>query len=123
MKPVVLSTWWFGEPANRAAWEVLIRGGSALDAAEAGVNVPELDPAVESVGYGGLPNADGEVELDAAVYWAPTRGFGAVAGMKRIARAVSVARRVMEATPHCMLVGDAARNFARGQGFEEEDLL
>lgn len=121
--PVVISTWHFGKPANERAWEILAAGGSALDAAEAGVNVPELDLEVQSVGKGGLPNAAGEVELDAAVYWAPTRGVGAVAGLRRIARAVSVARRVMEATSHCMLVGDAAREFAVSQGFEEEDLL
>ncbi|MBW3625112.1 MAG: N(4)-(beta-N-acetylglucosaminyl)-L-asparaginase [Armatimonadetes bacterium] len=123
IEPVVISTWWFGRPANERAGEILLQGGSALDAAEAGVNMPELDPKVTSVGKGGLPNAAGEVELDAAVYWAPTRGVGAVAGMRGIARAVSVARRVMEATPHCMLAGEAARVFAVGQGFEEEELL
>ena len=122
-EPVVISTWYFGKPANERAWEALAAGGSALDAAEAGVNVPELDPDVQSVGLGGLPNAEGEVELDAAVYWAPERGVGAVAGLRRVARAVSVARRVMEATAHCMLAGEEARAFAVRQGFPEEELL
>jgi N4-(beta-N-acetylglucosaminyl)-L-asparaginase len=123
VNPVLISTWRFGKPANEAAWPILANGGSALDAAEVGVNVPELDPSETSVGKGGFPNALGEVELDAAVYWAPTRGFGAVAGLKRVAKAVSVARKVMEVTPHCMLVGESARWFAVSQGFEEEELL
>jgi isoaspartyl peptidase/L-asparaginase-like protein (Ntn-hydrolase superfamily) len=122
LEPVVVSTWNFGAPANRAAWPILDAGGTALDAAESGVNVPELDLTVTSVGKGGYPNAEGETELDAAVYWAPNRGFGAVAGMKRIAKAVSVARKVMEATSHCMLAGEGATRFAVSQGFEEENL-
>ncbi len=123
MEPVIVSTWEFGERVNQAAWPILVAGGSALDACEAGVNVAELDPTVVTVGKGGLPNADGVVELDAAICWAPTRGVGAVAGLRGVVRAVSVARAVMERSPHCMLVGEGARRFALAHGFEEENLL
>lgn len=123
MKPVCISTWPFGMKANQKAWSILTQGGSALDAAEAGINAVELDPSVNSVGLGGLPNAEGEVELDAAIYWGPGRQVGAVAGLRKIAEAVSVARAVMERTPHRMLVGDSALWFALECGFRERDLL
>lgn len=121
---LVVSTWWFGEAANGAAWEVL-RAGDAhpLDAVEAGVRVPEADPAVNSVGYGGLPNAEGVVELDASVMRGDSLGCGAVAALRNILHPISVARRVMERTPHVLLVGEGALEFARAQGFSEQDML
>jgi isoaspartyl peptidase/L-asparaginase-like protein (Ntn-hydrolase superfamily) len=121
--PVVIATWQFGVAACEAAWAILSGGGSALDAIEAGANVTEEDPEVQSVGYGGLPNADGVVELDAAIMDGPTHGAGAVAGLTGIRKPISVARKVMELTPHSMLVGGNARRFALKMGFEDADLL
>lgn len=120
--PVVVSTWHHGLAANEAAWAVLGAGGHALDAAEAGVRVTEADPAVQTVGLGGFPDRSGRVTLDASIM--DERGdCGAVAFLQDIKHPISVARRVMEATPHVMLVGDGARAFALEQGFETEDLL
>jgi isoaspartyl peptidase/L-asparaginase-like protein (Ntn-hydrolase superfamily) len=102
---------------------VLASGGSALDAVERGVNAVELDPSVTSVGYGGMPNASGEVELDAMIMDGRTLEAGAVAALKRIATPISVARRVMERSRHAFLAGEGALAFARAQGFEERDLL
>jgi isoaspartyl peptidase/L-asparaginase-like protein (Ntn-hydrolase superfamily) len=121
--PIAVATWEFGLPAVEAAGEVLAAGGAALDAVEAGINVVELDPSVQSVGYGGLPNADGVVELDAAIMEGGARRAGAVAALRGIRRPVSVARRVMEKTPHLMLAGSGALEFARAEGFPEEELL
>ncbi|MGQ0552582.1 MAG: N(4)-(beta-N-acetylglucosaminyl)-L-asparaginase [Planctomycetota bacterium] len=121
---LVVSTWNFGQAANAAAWDVLSRGAEhPLDACEAGVRVSEADPAVSSVGYGGLPNAAGEVELDAAVMRGDTLACGGVAALRRILHPVSVARRVMERTAHVLMVGEGALAFARAQGFAEQDLL
>jgi len=121
--PRVISTHPAGLAANREAVAVLERGGSPLDAAERGVMVAEADPGNSSVGYGGLPNADGIVELDAAIMDGATLACGAVAALRGIMHPVAVARRVMEKTPHVLLVGDGARRFARQQGFLEQDLL
>jgi len=118
----VVSTWDFGVAANRAAWALLSQGGKALDAVEAGVQVPEADLANHSVGKGGYPDRDGRVTLDASIMDGDGR-CGAVACLERIAHPVKVARRVMEATPHVLLVGDGALQFAREQGFPEENLL
>lgn len=121
-RPVVLSTWQHGVAANQAAWKVLSAGGRALDAVEAGVRVSESDPNVTSVGYGGLPDADGNVTLDACIM--DQRGqCGAVACLQGIKNPISVARRVMEKTPHVMLVGEGAQEFAVAQGFRKENLL
>ena len=120
--PVVVSTWSHGLPANEAAWAVLDDGGSALDAVETGVAVPEADPEVRTVGYGGYPDRSGQVTLDACVM--DERGrCGAVAALRRIQHPTSVARAVMEETPHVMLVGKGAFQFALDQGFEKTDLL
>jgi isoaspartyl peptidase/L-asparaginase-like protein (Ntn-hydrolase superfamily) len=120
--PIVISTWAFGMAANDAAWRVLSAGGSALDGVVAGATQCEEDPEVDSVGLGGLPDADGEVTLDACVM--DHRGeCGSVACLKRVVHAAQVARRVMEATPHAMLVGEAATRFAVSQGFPETNLL
>ncbi len=119
MSPIVVSTWRFGLASNQPAWEILKSGGSALDAVVRGVEVVERDPAVKSVGFGGYPNAEGEVEVDAAVVDGHTLGYGAVAGLRNIATPTAVARCVMEETDHVLLVGDGALKFARSQGFEE----
>jgi L-asparaginase/N4-(beta-N-acetylglucosaminyl)-L-asparaginase len=121
-KPVVVSTWKHGQPANEAAWEVLSQDGSALDAVEAGVRVPEADPAVRTVGYGGRPDRAGTVTLDACVMDANGQA-GSVAYLQHIMHPVSVARKVKEETPHVMLVGEGALEFAQSQGFEKQDLL
>lgn len=121
-KPVVISTWKFGYAANEKAWETLDSGGRALDAVEAGVQVPESDPNVTSVGFGGLPDRDGNVTLDSCIM-DETGNAGAVAFLKGIKNPIRVARLVMDKTPHVMLVGQGAQEFAVQQGFELEDLL
>lgn len=120
--PVALSTWEHGLAANEAAWEILASGGTALDAVEAGVRVPEADPDVTTVGYGGWPDRFGKVTLDACIM--DERGrCGSVAFLQDIMHPISVARQVMEKTPHVMLVGQGALDFALSNGFEQEDLL
>jgi len=121
-KPLVVSTWNHGLPANEAAWKILGAGGRALDAVEAGVKVVEADPRIQSVGYGGLPDRDGHVTLDSCVM-DETGNAGSVCFLENIMHPVSVARRVMEKTPHVMLAGEGARRFAVDQGFPEQDLL
>ncbi|WP_337842437.1 N(4)-(beta-N-acetylglucosaminyl)-L-asparaginase [Rheinheimera sp.] len=121
-KPVVVSTWEHGMPANEAAWQVLSKGGRALDAVEAGVRVPEADPKVRTVGYGGYPDKNGIVTLDACIM-DENMNCGSVAFLQNIKHPISVARAVMEKTPHVMLVGEGAKQFALSQGFVEEDLL
>ncbi|PST83009.1 glycosylasparaginase [Pedobacter yulinensis] len=121
-KPIVISTWDFGIPANKAAWTILSQGGNALDAVEKGVRVPEADPAIQTVGYGGLPDRDGKVTLDACIM-DHHGNCGSVAGMEHIKHPISVARLVMEKTPHVMLVGDGAFQFALENGFKKENLL
>jgi len=121
-KPIVLSTWYFGVPANEEAWKILISGGKALDAVESGVKIPEGDPKVRSVGYGGLPDRDGHVTLDACIM-DEALNCGSVAFIENIMHPVSVARLVMEKTKHIMLVGEGAFQFAIEQGFKKENLL
>lgn len=121
-KPVVISTWWFGVEANKAAWDILTSGGRALDAVEAGVKVPEADPKVKSVGYGGLPDRDGKVTLDACIM-DEFSNCGSVAFLEHIKHPISVARLIMEKTPHIMLVGEGALQFALSNGFKKENLL
>lgn len=123
MPPIVISTWRFGLNANQPAWKILQSNGHALDAVVEGVAVAERDPEVKSVGYGGYPNAEGIVEVDAAVIDGRTLGYGAVAGLKNIATPTAVARLVMEKTNHVLLVGEGARAFAHQQGFEACDML
>ena len=120
--PAVLSTWAFGKKANAAAWEILAKGGSSLDAVEKGINDAELDPSNDSVGYGGLPNEDGEVTLDAVLMHGPRHAAGAVGCLKRIKTPISVARRVLDSTKHTFLVGDDVTKFAVKMGFKEESL-
>ena len=121
-KPIVISTWNFGLKANEAAWEVLSKNGKALDAVEAGVKIPEGDPTERSVGYGGRPDRDGRVTLDACIM-DENANIGSVACLEFIKHPISVARAVMEKTPHVMLVGDGALQFALSQGFPKENLL
>ena len=120
--PIVVSTWNFGIPANEAAMKVLAGGGRALDAVEAGVRVPEGDPAVTSVGYGGLPDYTGKVTLDSCIM-DETGNCGSVAFLQHIKHPISVARKVMEDTEHIMLVGVGALNFAIAKGFRKDILL
>jgi N4-(beta-N-acetylglucosaminyl)-L-asparaginase len=121
-KPIVLSTWKFGLKANEAAWEILKNKGRALDAVEAGVMVPEGDPNERSVGYGGRPDRDGRVTLDACIM-DEMSNIGSVACLEFIKHPISVARAVMEKSPHVMFVGDGALQFALSQGFKKENLL
>lgn len=118
----VASTWDFGVPANHAAWTILSGGGHSLDAVEAGARVPEADIRNHSVGLGGYPDRDGHVTLDASIMDADAN-CGGVACLEDIEHAVSVARRVMERTPHVLLVGDGALQFALQQGFKKQNLL
>ncbi len=121
-KPLVISTWDFGKPANAEAWKVLLNNGRALDAVEKGVHVPEGDPKITTVGYGGAPDRDGRVTLDACIM-DELANCGSVACLEHIVHPISVARRVMEKTPHVMLVGDGALQFALANGFKKENLL
>lgn len=120
--PIVISTWNHGMEANRAAWQVLQTGGSALDAVETGVRVTESDENNRSVGLGGLPDRDGNVTLDACIM-NHEQECGAVAYLQEIEHPISVARKVMEDTPHVMLVGSGAQDFAIEKGFEKKNLL
>jgi isoaspartyl peptidase/L-asparaginase-like protein (Ntn-hydrolase superfamily) len=121
--PVFISTWTHGKPANERAAEVFKSGRSLLDAVEQGINVPENDPAVTSVGYGGLPNAEGVVELDAAIMDGARHRAGAVCSLHSIKNAISVARLVLEKTRHTTLAGEGAFRFALQMGFEPQQLL
>ena len=120
--PIILSTWNFGLPANEVASKVLSEGGNAMDAAEAGARHAESDEENNSVGYGGLPDENGNVTLDACVMDS-SGNAGSVAFIQNIKHPVSVARKVMEETKHVMLVGEGARQFAVSKGFQEIDLL
>lgn len=121
-KPIVISTWNHGKEANAAAWEVLSKSGRALDAVEKGVMVTEADPNNATVGIGGFPDRDGNVTLDACIM-DENDNAGSVAFLQNFMHPVSVARKVMEETPHVMLVGEGAKKFALSQGFKEENLL
>lgn len=122
VKPIVVSTWNFGLQANEAAWKILKQGGRALDAVEAGARVPEADPNIHTIGLGGYPDRDGHVTCDACVM-DEFGNAGAVGCLEYIVHAVSVARLVMEKTPHVFLVADGALQFALSQGFKKVNLL
>lgn len=120
--PIVIATWNPNVKATEAAWQVLQNGGSALDAVEAGAKVPEADPEDTSVGYGGLPDRDGNVTLDACIM--DEKGnAGSVTFLHGIKHPIAVARLVMEKTPHVMLSGAGALQFALENGFQQENLL
>jgi N4-(beta-N-acetylglucosaminyl)-L-asparaginase len=112
-----------GVRACERAMEILRAGGDTLDAVVAGVNINELDPEDNSVGYGGLPNEEGVVELDASLMHGPTRRAGSVASIRNIKTPSKVAKLVMEQTDHIMLAGDGALRFAKAMGFQEDNLL
>lgn len=120
--PVVVSSA-NGLRATEKAAEMIAAGADTLDAVIAGVNIVEEDPADNSVGYGGLPNEEGVVELDSSVMHGPTCGAGAVASLRNIKTPSQVARLVMQRTDHVLLVGEGALRFARAHGFKEYDLL
>ncbi len=112
-----------GHKAMVAAWEILSNGGLAMDAVEKGANIVEVDPNDHSVGYGGLPNAAGVVQLDASCMDGRTYGAGSVGALENIKTPSSVARVIMERTNEIMLVGKGALEFAKSYGFKEENLL
>ena len=120
-QPIVISTW-NNFKANEAAWKVIEKNGKAIDAVESGVMIPEADPEDQSVGYGGRPDRNGKVTLDSCIM-DQNGQCGSVAFLEHIKHPVSVARLVMQKTPHVMLVGDGALDFAIDQGFKKENLL
>jgi N4-(beta-N-acetylglucosaminyl)-L-asparaginase len=120
--PIVIATWPFGQTAVRAAMPLLRQGQPALDAAIAGAQAVEDDPKVNSVGYAGLGNSIGVVTLDACVMDGRTLNCGAVGCVENIRHPAALARRVMERTPHILLVGQGAQQFALQQGFSLESM-
>jgi N4-(beta-N-acetylglucosaminyl)-L-asparaginase len=122
-KPIVISTWDFGKEANTEAWKILASGGKVIDAVEAGVKIPEADENNQSIGYGGLPDRDGRVTLDACIMDGANLACGSVACLEYIVHPISVAKLVMQKTPHVMLVGDGALQFALENGFSKTNLL
>ncbi len=121
MEPFVISTWKHGVAANEKAYEILFNGGNSLDAVEQGVRVSEDDPNVLSVGYGGLPDAEGRVTLDAAIMDWKAR-IGSVICLEHIKNPVSVARHILEDTEHTILAGEGAYTFAIKKGFQPDIL-
>src|SRR5262245_34197923 len=111
-EPVVIATWPFGQTATKTALPLLDAGQPALDAAIAGAQAVEDDPTVHSVGFGGVANGIGTVSLDACLMDGKTLACGGVAGVENIRHVAALARRVMEKTPHVLLVGEGARLFA-----------
>ena len=122
MKPFLLTTWSFGPTGNDAAMPALAAGGAALDAVVKAATVIEADPTIDSVGVGGLPDADGQVSLDACVMTDPNR-CGAVMFLQHYPQAAAIARKVMEETIHVTLAGDGAEAFAALHGFSRAELL
>lgn len=120
--PIVISTWNFGLKANDEAWKILSRDGKAIDAVEQGVRVIESDQEETSVGIGGLPDRDGKVTLDACIM-DETGNAGSVCFLQHIENPISVARQVMDKTPHVMLAGEGALKFALDNGFKKKNLL
>ncbi len=120
---LIISTWDFGRKANKVTQEILKKRENPLNAIEKGINAVEEDPEVMSVGYGGLPNAEGYVQLDAAIMSGPLHRAGAVAALEGIANPISVARKVLEKTKHVFLAGDGALEFALSNGFQKRNLL
>jgi N4-(beta-N-acetylglucosaminyl)-L-asparaginase len=117
------SVWNGGLDCVSKAMQILKSGGDTLDAVVAGVNIVESDPRDNSVGYGGLPNSEGDVELDSCCMHGPSRKAGSVGSLRYIKNPASVAKLVLERTDHIMLVGEGALRFALAHGFKKEDLL
>ena len=122
-RPLFVATWPFGKAANEQALRTAEQGGSILDAVERGIHIAEADASNASVGLGGLPNAQGVVQLDACIMDGEGQRAGSVAAIEGILHPISVARRVMDVTKHVMLVGEGARQFALEQGFASVELL
>ena len=120
--PIILSTWDFGMEVPKAALKAMENGGTVIDAVEHGVMIPEADPKVTSVGYGGYPDRDGKVTLDACIMDGEGN-CGSVVFLEHIIHPVSVARLVMEKTQHVILAGEGALQFALENGFKKESLL
>lgn len=120
-EPFILTTWDFGPGANAIGWPMLAAGASALDVVEKAINHVEL-LGDYWVGAGGVPNEVGETTLDAMIMWGPTHDAGAVGCLKRVKKAISVARKVMEETQHSLIVGDDSTRFAARMGFAETSL-
>jgi N4-(beta-N-acetylglucosaminyl)-L-asparaginase len=120
--PIVISTWKHGFTANEKAYKLIKKGSKSIDAVEAGVMVTEADPKCTSVGLGGWPDRDGNVTLDACIM-DHTGNCGSVSFLQNIKHPISVARQVMDNTPHVMLSGEGALQFALKNGFHKEDLL
>ena len=120
--PRIISTWNHGVPANKEAWKYLIEGRTGISAIEAGVKIPEADPKIRSVGFGGYPDREGIVTLDACIM-DKHNNCGSVSFLQNIKHPISVARLVMEETPHVMLSGKGALDFAISKGFKKENLL
>lgn len=123
MRTLILSTWRRpGEVAIRAGWEARHGGADLLTTLEKGLSAAEFDESLIAIGRGSVPNSDGIIELDASIMDGRDLSSGAVAGVRDICPVISVARKVKEETPHAMLVGTVARDFAVGHGFEPCDL-
>jgi len=120
--PRIISTWEHGLAANQEAWEKLMSGSNGISSIESGVKISEADPSVRSVGYGGLPDREGIVTLDACIM-DKYSNCGSVSYLQNIKHPISVARLVMEDTPHVMLSGKGALDFALSKGFKQENLL
>jgi len=120
--PIVVSTWYHGLAANEEAMKVVLNGGKAIDAIEKGLRVTEADAKGTTVGIGGAPDRDGHVTLDACIM-DETGNAGSVCFLEDIAHPISVARQVMDKTPHVMLAGEGALQFALAEGFKKTDLL
>ncbi|MDO5971937.1 N(4)-(beta-N-acetylglucosaminyl)-L-asparaginase [Flavivirga aquimarina] len=121
-KPIIISTWRHGLAANEEAWKQLKSKKPALDAIVSGVGISEADPNVQSVGYGGLPDREGKVTLDACIM-DHNSDCGSVSFLQGIKHPIAVAKKVLENTPHVMLSGKGALQFALSEGFKEENLL
>ena len=122
-RPLFVSTWPFGKPANEQSLKVFQEGGSLLDAVERGIHVAEADVSNASVGLGGIPNSEGVVQLDACIMDGEGHRAGSVAALEDILHPISVARRIMDDSKHVMLAGDGARQFALAKGFASTELL
>ena len=120
-EPIIIATW-KNEKGTKSGWDKMMQTGRALDGVEAGAWIPEADPNETSVGYGGLPDRDGHVTLDACIM-DHLGNAGAVTFLEGIMHPISVARAVMEKTPHVMLSGAGALQFALSQGFKKQNLL
>lgn len=119
----IIATWKFSIEGIKAAGELIAGGGKSLDAVEQAARYVEDDPSVDSVGYGGIPNLEGEVELDAAIMNGEDLSIGAVMGVKGYKNPISIARKVLTDTPHNILIGQGAEDFAARNGFEKTILL